>query len=561
MKFTVVPILMAIVMAIASMPTDIYKFCAWNVGTAKTEPWRAKAAPAAAAVRVVTVTVARVRAWFRASGGLTGLPVQVVGLALVAVVANHVGHLHGHDVVMLGLTGLKACRQRDAELKAEIAKLTKEKAAIGDKVVAEKRKMTDAERESFLAFAPKIADLEAQLAENAELLAAAEEANDAERRVANARPDPDVDAATRAAANAGVTTGRDRAEDDPKRGFKSHREFLAKVMDHGRFGRMDGRLKPLYRASAGSDEAGEYSDPNGGFLVPSGFSPDVLALQADGDPTAGLTRDLPMSAPSVEINARVDKDHSTSVSGGLRVYRHAESTTLTSSRQNFEKITVTVAELIGLAHATESQVNDSPVSFQALVGDGFRDEFSAKVLNEKIRGTGTGGQFLGMLNSPALVTISKEAGQAADTIVTENIDKMAARCYRYSSPGTVYLANATIRPSLRALVRKVGTGGSVAAYFTTDANGQERLDGRPIFFTEFASALGDVGDLILTNLREYIEALYQGVQQAESIHARWENHERSYKFWLRNAGMPWWRSVLTPKNGDTISPVVVIEAR
>jgi hypothetical protein len=126
---------------------------------------------------------------------------------------------------------------------------------------------------------------------------------------------------------------------------------------------------------------------------------------------------------------------------------------------------------------------------------------------------------------------------------------------RYTSDKVAYLANPTVRPSLRSLVRKVGTGGAPVAYFTIE-NGQERLDGRPIFFTEHCSAKGTVGDLILANFNEYIEGLYQSLQQAESIHVRFEQHERSLKFWVRNCGMPWWKTALTPKNGDTISPIV-----
>ena len=70
-----------------------------------------------------------------------------------------------------------------------------------------------------------------------------------------------------------------------------------------------------------------------------------------------------------------------------------------------------------------------------------------------------------------------------------------------------------------------------------------------------------MGDLILVNWAEYIEALYQGLQQAESIHVRFVNHERSFKFWVRNCGQPWWSTALTPKYGDTLSPLVTLAAR
>ena len=46
------------------------------------------------------------------------------------------------------------------------------------------------------------------------------------------------------------------------------------------------------------------------------------------------------------------------------------------------------------------------------------------------------------------------------------------------------------------------------------------------------------------------------------MHVRFENHEQVFKFWTENAGAPWWRSALTPKNGaNTLSPFVTLAAR
>lgn len=354
-----------------------------------------------------------------------------------------------------------------------------------------------------------------------------------------------------------VASVHDRSEDDPKRGFRSSRDFCLAVMQTYRFGRMDPRLKPL-QATAGSDEQSGTSDPYGGFMMPIAFSPNILSVQGEADPTAGLTRPLPMDAPMVKINARVDKNHATSVSGGLRVYRHSETTDVDPARMQFEQLSFDAHELIGAAFATESVLTDSPGAFIALISEGFRDEFGAKNLNEKLNGTGVG-QFLGIMNSPCKIAVAKETGQKAATIMVENIDNMAARCWRYRE--AVWLANATTRPQLRGLSRAVGTGGSPVAYFTVAPDGRELLDGRPIHFTEFAEVLGTEGDLVLGNWREFIEGTYQPLQQAESIHVRFLNHERTFKFWLRNAGMPWWRSALTPRKGSTLSPFVTLATR
>lgn len=350
--------------------------------------------------------------------------------------------------------------------------------------------------------------------------------------------------------------------------FTDHQDFFSAVMRSATGGGIDPRLQRApgaYNAMQGSDEQGLYSDPHGGYLVPTTIMPDIISIGAESDVLAKLVTPVRMMTTTVKFNARVDKNHSTSVSGGLTVARRPETVDGTSSRMQFEQVILNAHELFGLTYASEAILQDSPQSFFDLLSAGFNDEFAAQLMNERINGTG-GGEFLGILNALAsnstgpTLSISKETGQAAATIVKENIDKMAARCWRYSK--AVWLANPSTRPQLRSLVQVVGTGGNAVPYFTPSANGgPELLDGRPIFFTEFAKALGTAGDLILGDWSQYLEGTIGGIQRAESIHVRFLANERAFKFWVRNDGAPHWLSPLTPKNGDTLSPFVILQAR
>lgn len=439
---------------------------------------------------------------------------------------------------------LKALRDRAAAIRQEME-------AIGSLVTRDARAMSDDERTRFDA-------LKAEAAQVRELIEQAELAAEDLRRMPVAS-DPDAAAAAAARAAAGlpsVTAGRVRAEEDPKRGYRSSAEFYADVMAAARTGRVSERLRPL--AAQGSDEQGTHSDAHGGFLQPTAFSPSVLMVRPDADPTIGLTMSMPMSAPTIELVARVDKNHATSVSGGFTVSRRPETVSGTASRTQIEKIRLSAMELFGLCHVSETLITDSPRSAMALVEAGYRDEFPAKMFREKLTGTGAG-EFLGVLNAPCLITVSKQNGQAADTILKENIDNMRTRCWGYGQ--AIWLAIHDALPQLKSLKQDIGTGGAPVPYYTQDANGQAYLDGRPLFFTEEASALGDAGDLILGNWSQYLEATYEGLQQAESIHVRFDARERTFRFYLRNDGQPWWRSALTPRNGSTLSPFVTLEAR
>ena len=349
------------------------------------------------------------------------------------------------------------------------------------------------------------------------------------------------------------------AAEDPKKGFKTPREFLSAVMAAGLSGELDERLHLCKSMAAGADEQSTFSNPYGNFLIPTGFSPNLMSLMAEADPIGGLVTQIPMESAVVDIPARVDENHTSSVSGGLRVYRRAEGDTTNSSRMEIEQVQLRATSLFGVAYATEELLSRSPMSFVALLESGFRDEFGAKLIDERLNGTGVG-MMEGVINSPCVVSVAKETGQAAATINKENIDKMRSRCWGYGR--AVWLYNHDCLPQLRSLVQEVGVGGAAVPYFSVDANGNSTLDGRPAYATEFTQTLGTVGDLVLGNWSQYLEGTLTGMSNAESVHVRFLNHERTFKFWMENDGRCWWRSALTPKrSSSTLSPFVTLATR
>ena len=364
--------------------------------------------------------------------------------------------------------------------------------------------------------------------------------------------------AERIAAHGRVAVGADRAAEDPRRGFRDHKDFLQAVMRAER-GRVDPRLAPL--AAQGSDEQGEYSGPHGGFLVPHGVAPGILSVAPEDDVLTPLFTDVPMTTPTLSLNARVDKDHTTSVSGGFIVTRRPETVDGTASRQKYEQVTLTANEEFGLAFATQRLLTDSPASFVAIIQAGFRDEFVSNAMKEYVNGSGVG-ERQGMMKAGCRISVAKKSGQTGSTIVKENIDEMAARCWRYSR--AVWLANQTARPQLKSLVQVVGQGGNSVPYFVTDgapAGFDGMLDGRPLVFTEFAETLGTEGDLILIVPSEYLVCTYQSEQYAESMHVRFVSAENAFRFYRRNDGQWWWATPVTPKKGVTLSPVVTLATR
>ena len=362
-----------------------------------------------------------------------------------------------------------------------------------------------------------------------------------------------------------LTVKQANPEKDRKCGYENQTEFFMDVINAGMNGnrpdKLSDKLTPLAANTVGSDEARVASNPDGGFLIPPAFLSDLLSVDPNATQvdTGAYTRKVPMASDLVYVNARVDKNHTSSVSGGFQVYRREETGTVDASKQTYEQIKLQANSLMGLSYATEEILQRSPISFAALIQSGFSDEKMSKLNYERIWGTGVG-EFLGVMNSAAKIEVAKEGSQTADTINGTNIAKMRARAWRYGS--CIWLANQDTLTQLMA-AHIAGTNTDVFLY--APGNGVDKPDtlfGRLILFDENCATLGDAGDILLVNWNEYLEGMLGGASFMESIHVRFIYNERAFRFTIYNDGQPWWRSALTPKKSTTtLSPYVALAER
>lgn len=354
------------------------------------------------------------------------------------------------------------------------------------------------------------------------------------------------------------TAGRDRAADRP---WASLGEFLQAV---ARFQSPGGVADPrLFRAEVSGASSGVPSD--GGFLVGSDFSRMLLDRGQEAAVLAPLCATVEIGANSDGLEAPYIDETSRATGsrwGGVQVYRRAEADTVTASRPKFAMFDLRLEDLMAIAYATERLLNDA-TALESVFTDAFTSEFAWRLDNEILRGSGAG-ECLGVLTSGALVTVSKETGQPAASIVAENIFKMRARLVARSRPRSRWLINQDIEPELATMALSIGTGG-VPVYLPAgglSSDGYDRLYGRPVIPIEQASALGTVGDLSLVDLSEYVLIRKGGIQDAQSIHVRFLYNERTFRWVYRINGAPKWRTALTPANGtDTKSPFVTLATR
>lgn len=356
-----------------------------------------------------------------------------------------------------------------------------------------------------------------------------------------------------------IEGGADRVASKPWAGFGE--QMLAVRAAAAPGGTIDPRLI-VKNAATGLNE-GVTSD--GGFLVQQDFTTELLKRAYDTGVLASRVRKIPISsgANGIKING-IDESSRANGSrmGGIQAYWENEADAYVGSKPKFRKIELNLKKLIGLCYATDELLEDAS-ALESILIDGFAEEFGFKIDDAIINGTGAG-QPLGILNAPSLVSVAKEAGQAAATIVVENVVKMWSRCYGRSRMNAAWFINQDIEPQLYTMSLAVGTGG-VPVYMP--ANGlsdspYSTLFGRPVIPLEQCQTIGTVGDIILSDFSQYIIGDKGSIKSDVSIHVRFLYDEQVFKFTYRVDGQPIWNSTLTPFKGtNTLSPHVALAAR
>jgi HK97 family phage major capsid protein len=319
----------------------------------------------------------------------------------------------------------------------------------------------------------------------------------------------------------------------------------------------------MQAAALGANEA---IDSDGGYLVEEDTATDI-ALTVTGGEVMSRLQEIPLGAAfnSLELKMVNETDRATgSRSGAVRGYWLDEAGAITASRPKFREVALKLKKLGALGYATEELEMDA-VAFGSTMIDAFGQELKFLAEDSVINGDGAG-KPLGVVGHAATVSVAKETGQAAATVVKANIDKMWARMWAPARAGAVWFINQDIEPQLDNLSITIGVGG-MPVYLPPGGIGDTpfaRLKGRPVIPIEYCAALGTVGDIILCNLTPYYAWITKGgVKQSSSIHVAFLTGENVYRCVMRVDGKPKWIAPLTPFKGtsDTLSPVVTLATR
>jgi len=316
-------------------------------------------------------------------------------------------------------------------------------------------------------------------------------------------------------------------------------------------------------AATGGMTVGVPSD--GGFFLQGETSIDLMTAGFNNSEVLSrcASRTLGAGTQFVEIIGIDETSRANgSRGGGIRVYTTAELAEFTASKTKFRKIRIEPTKLTGLYYASGEVIRNVTFLGQEM-RQLFGEEFAFKAQDLVINGTGAG-EALGILNADCLISVTKDTGQKADTISTQNILNMESRLWE-ERPSVVYLVNRETKPQLSTLSLAIGTGGAFAPLYKTEFYQGKRissLNGFPCITIEQAAALGDAGDVILADLSQYITANKGDINEAMSIHVEFIYDQNTYRFIYFFDGQPRWASSVTPyKGSQTVGPFLTIAAR
>lgn len=330
------------------------------------------------------------------------------------------------------------------------------------------------------------------------------------------------------------------------------------------------RLVLSERLASVSTWGSEGVGSEGGFAVPPDFRTQVMEMVLGEASLAGMCDQITVSGNS--FSAPIDMTTPWQTTGGVQAYWGSEGGTKSQSKPLLEEINVKLNKVYALVPMTDELLED------ATAMDGYLrrkapQKIAYKVTEAILQGNGVG-KPLGLLNSPALVSVAKETSQVADTLIARNIIKMYSRLYAPERSGAIWVINQDVEPYLQQLsLPGLDNDGNASANWGSHvylpANGLSgspyaTLYGRPVIPTQACETLGDQGDIFFFNPKQYLLLLKGGTNPKVdvSMHLWFDQDLTAFRFVLRVGGMPWWSGPISARDGSaTYSPYVTLDAR
>ena len=344
--------------------------------------------------------------------------------------------------------------------------------------------------------------------------------------------------------------------------FKSFSEFMKLgFKDPAVFSEKHARAMNVWKAA---NSINTLDSESAGSLVLPEFAPEIASILYDND-ILSRTNQFTISGNRMEFPKMQEASRADGArTGGILGYWIEEGDLASATRPQIQGTELKLKKLCVVVYLTQELIDDNSYALEQWVRQAVQRELTFMIGDSIFNGTG-GGRPLGIFNSPVTVQVAVEAGQAAGTIVAQNILKMYAR-RRYGQPVNSYawFINQDCEPQLNTMT--LGSGGQNGVVYLPpgglSVTPYATLMGLPVIPTEFNAALGLVGDICLGNLGNYLTINKGGVQELASQHVEFLREQVAIKFTFRVDGRPLYDRPTVPKNSTNAqSDFMVLAAR
>ena len=335
-----------------------------------------------------------------------------------------------------------------------------------------------------------------------------------------------------------------KSQNETEQKKESFGDFLVKVRHN------DSGLKERTRKALA-----EGAGVDGGFLVPDEFISEVLRVELENTVVRGNgARIINMSSPIMKIPAlNMTSNASGSLFGGVEAYWNGEGVSKPASQPKFQQLQLEAKKLIGYVESSDELIDDAIVSMGQLLASTFAETIAFEEDFAFLTGDGVN-KPLGIIEANATITVGRTG---TGSVQTADLVNMLARFYRRGG-APVWIINQSVLPDIYKLkdensnyILLPGSNGSISQALPTT------IYGIPVVVTEKVPAKGTAGDVLLADMRYYLIGDRQRLTIDESIHARFQNDEKAWRFVQRVDGQCWLKGAITPRaGGSTISPFV-----
>lgn len=441
------------------------------------------------------------------------------------------------------LMAFGACVRADAvsidAMNEQLIDLHSQAEDIQNAADADERELTEDENTAIDELMTKFKTIEASIARRERISAATTRLSETKGRKAepNANDKKDGDLP------AGYTQMKNH-KTAGKNGFQSFGEFSMSVKASVGNGAI---IDPRLMKNAPTTFSSEGVGADGGFVIPPDFRDDIMTTINAESSILGMTDQLTSGSNTLVLPRDDVAQHDGT--NGVQAYWEGEAKQMNQSKLQLESNMVRLNKLTSLVPVTEELVADAS-AIDSYLRRKVPEKFDFKINDAILNGTGAG-MPLGINKSGALVTVAKESGQTAATIVFENITKMWSRMPAKNRKNAVWMINQDLEEQLMTMSFE-GASSSVPAYLPANGlSGQPfaTLMGRPIMPLESCQALGTAGDILFVDMSQYLTAMKTGgIRTDVSMHLWFDYDVSAYRFIMRVAGETWRKSAITPLN-------------